>query len=140
LTDDTVAKATGRPAHLWGIRNRVLCALLTGSVAAALILASIGSMPTRGVHASPPPPRTLTGQTPDVVVHGTPTLRGHHDPNAALTLDIGLGVHNPAQLDALIAAASDPASPQYGHYLTNAQYLAQFAPTAQEVQDVRDWA
>ena len=67
-------------------------------------------------------------------------VRAHHNAAATLTLNIGLGVHNRAQLDTLISAASDPQSPAYGHYLTRAQYLASFAPTAQDVQDVRHWA
>jgi kumamolisin len=49
-------------------------------------------------------------------------------------------VHNSTAIDALIAAASDRSNPQYGHYLTRAQYLARFAPTRQEEQAVQDWA
>ena len=93
-----------------------------------------------GVRAAPPPPRVLGHQTPDVVVDGAAARRGPHDPSAALTLDIGLAVHDSAALDALIVAASDPASPSYGHYLTQQEYKARFAPTDAEVAAVRDWA
>jgi len=90
--------------------------------------------------AAAPPRRALAGQTPAVVADGVATRRGHHDPAAPLTLNIGLAVRDAAALDGVIAAASDPASPEYGHYLTNAQYMARFAPTDAAVQAVRDWA
>ena len=79
----------------------------------------------------------LSRQTPAVVAQHKANVRAHHNAAATLTLNIGLGVHNRAQLDTLISAVSDPQSPAYGHYLTRAQYLASFAPTAQDVQDVR---
>ena len=56
-----------------------------------------------------------------------------------LRLNVGLAVHDSAGLDALIRAASTPGSPQYGHYLTNAQYMATYAPTAAEVQTASGW-
>jgi len=119
------------------VRTKTVLALLSAGVIA--LSPALGRF-TSGVHASGPPQHTLAAQTPDVVAHGAATLRGHYDPNAPLTLDIGLGVHNSSDLDAIIAAASDPTSPQYGHYLTNDAYLARFAPTDAEVQGVRDWA
>ncbi len=110
--------------------------------AALVILATTplanGLVPSAG--AAPLPPRVLAGQTPDVVVKGRAVLRGHHDPAALLTLNIGLKVRDSAGLDALIAAAGDPANPAYGHYLTNDQYLARFAPLPQDALAVRDWA
>ncbi len=72
-------------------------------------------------------------------VRGGP-LAAPANPSALLILAIALGVHNPAALDALIAAASDPHGPSYGHYLTHAQYLDTYAPTEAEAQAVRDWA
>ncbi len=119
------------------MRKRSLFALLG---AGALIATPTLGVHGPGAHAAPPPPRILTGQTPDVVAGGGAALRGHHDPHDALTLNIGLGVHEGAALDGIIAAAGDPASPSYGHYLTNDQYMARFAPTGAEVQAVRDWA
>ncbi len=122
------------------IRKKITMALLTTIVAGALTLTPALSDRVPGAHASPPPPHILVGQTPDVVMQGRAVLRGHHDPTALLHLNIGLGVHDSAALDEAIAAASTPGSPQYGHYLTRAQYLAQFAPTDAEVADVRAWA
>ena len=48
-------------------------------------------------------------------------------------------MHDSAGLDAVIRAASTPGSPQFGHYLTPAQYTAEYAPTAAEVAAVRSW-
>jgi len=95
---------------------------------------------SRAVGSAVPARRTLAGQTPVIVLDGAATLRSHHDPAASLTLNIGLAVRDSAALDGLIAAASDPASPQYGHYLTPAQYIERFAPADTEVQAVRAWA
>ena len=93
------------------------------------------SLPSEAIHI-----HVLAGQTPPLVTRAQATFRGRHNVAAPLTLNIGLGAHNAAQLDAFIAAASTPGNPQYGHYLTNAEYMARFAPTPQEVRAVRDWA
>lgn len=39
----------------------------------------------------------------------------------------------------LISAVTTPGSPQYGHYLSPAQFRAQFAPSATDVQGVQQW-
>ena len=44
-----------------------------------------------------------------------------------------------AALDAAVAAVSDPASGQYHHFLTPAQYRNQFEPTDAEVAAVSNW-
>jgi kumamolisin len=120
-----------------GVRQpRPLALLMTGVV----ILVSALSSRARGAQPSPLPRHALAGQTPNAVIRGAATQRAHHSPNAVLTLHIGLGVHNAAAIDALIAAASNRSNPQYGHYLARAQYRARFAPTRQEEQAVQDWA
>lgn len=83
--------------------------------------------------------KPVQGVTPAAVAQGRAATRGRHDPNHVLNLNVGLGVHNSAQLDALIQAASTPGDPLYGHYLTNEQYMAQYAPTAAEVQAAVSW-
>src|SRR5919202_1170300 len=115
---------------------RPLVLLMTG---VAILVPALSSR-ALGAQPSSPPRHALAGQTPNAVVRGAATQHAHHSPNAVLTLHIGLGVHNSAAIDALIAAASNRSSPQYGHYLTRAQYLARFAPTRQEEQAVQDWA
>ena len=56
-----------------------------------------------------------------------------------MQVNVGLAVRNPAQLDDLIAAASTPGSPSYGRYLTQEEYLADFAPTDASVAAARAW-
>lgn len=52
---------------------------------------------------------------------------------------VWLAPRNQNQLTALAQAVSDPSSPQYGQFITPAQYAAQFAPTADQVASVSSW-
>jgi len=104
---------------------------------AALAVTALGAIPGR---AAPPPDHTLTGQTPDVVAHGKAKQIGHHKADDVLTLDVVQSVRDTAGMDAFIAAVSDRHNPLYKHYLTKAQYKAQYAPTDQDTQAVQDWA
>ena len=58
---------------------------------------------------------------PAVVTGGQATLQGRFSASALLHINVGLAVRNSHQLDQLIAAASTPGNPQYGHYLTESQ-------------------
>jgi hypothetical protein len=51
-----------------------------------------------------------------------------------LNLAIGLPLRNEAALDTLLAQLADPTSSQHGHYLTAAQFAAEFGPTEQDYQ------
>jgi subtilase family serine protease len=46
---------------------------------------------------------------------------------------VWLAPRNAAQLDALAQAVSDPASSQFGQFISDSQFQAQFAPTAAQV-------
>jgi cell division septation protein DedD len=60
---------------------------------------------------------------------------GERGANAATHITVTLAYNNKAQLDQLVKDQSDPTSPSYHQYLSNAQFNAQFAPTAsQEAQ------
>ena len=83
--------------------------------------------------------KAVAGDTPASVAQGKASLQRRHDPNAVFRVNVGLGVRDSAGLDALIRAASTPSSPDYGHYLTQKQYLAQYAPTDAEVSAVESW-
>ncbi len=52
---------------------------------------------------------------------------------------VWLAPRNAAQLDALAQAVSDPTSAQYGQFISDAQYNAQFAPTGAQVSAAIDW-
>src|SRR3954468_15374823 len=57
-----------------------------------------------------------------------------------LQLAIGLPARDPAGLDAFIAEVSDPASPNFRHYLTPEQFAERFGPTPAEYQAVVNFA
>src|SRR5438552_14646985 len=93
-----------------------------------------------GVNASPAWAASPTGpplQKPDT----TPGLQhankiGHTDPNRLLSVEVSLALRNEPALESLIAQISDRKSPNYGHYLTAAQFTAAYAPTTSQVQVV----
>ena len=53
-----------------------------------------------------------------------------------LDLDVVLAGQDPAGLAQAVAAVSTPGSPDYRHYLTAAQYAAEYGPSAAEVAQV----
>jgi hypothetical protein len=57
-----------------------------------------------------------------------------------LNLAIGLPLRNPDELKTLIGELYDPASPNFRHYLTTAEFTARFGPTEQDYQAVMDFA
>jgi kumamolisin len=115
------------------VRGRLVVLALAGAYALGISLA-LGS---GAAHAAATKP--IKGDTPAPVAQGKATAHGHHNGADVLRLNVGLAVRDSSGLDALIRAASTPGSPQYGHYLTNAQYLAKYAPTEAEVRAARSW-
>jgi Pro-kumamolisin, activation domain len=73
------------------------------------------------------------------VEEGLAVPRAPHASNEVLTVNVSLAARESSALDGLIQAASTPGSPGYGHYLTQAQYLARYAPTASELDAVTAW-
>ncbi len=55
------------------------------------------------------------------------------DPSRTIDVQLSLQLRDRAQLDDLIRRVSAPGSPDYGKYLTPAQFDAQFGPTAAQV-------
>jgi hypothetical protein len=114
-------------------RRRAVLAALAVAAFAALGLASAGPSIARSSD------QPVAHDTPAVVAQGKAQNRGHHNGNELFRLNVGLTVRNSSGLDALIKAASTPGSPQYGHYLTNAQYMSSYAPTDADVQSASAW-
>jgi subtilase family serine protease len=54
-----------------------------------------------------------------------------------ITLQVQLALHNQAQADAELAAISDPDSATYGQFLTDEEFNAKYAPTAEDVAAVQ---
>jgi subtilase family serine protease len=88
---------------------------------------------------TPPAPgaglTSLAGQVPPVVASGSAVDLGPHDPGAVLSINLGLPLHNQAQLEAAIATQASR-----GSYLTRQQFIATYAPTAAQVRSVTSWA
>src|ERR1700691_2263629 len=57
-----------------------------------------------------------------------------------LNLAIMLPLRNQTQLTSLLARLNDPTSPDYGHFLTVAEFTEQFGPTAQDYAAVVNFA
>jgi subtilase family serine protease len=56
-----------------------------------------------------------------------------------VSFDLNLSLRNAAGAQALLTAISTPGSAQYRHYLTQAQWIARFAPTADAVSSAKSW-
>ncbi len=80
----------------------------------------------------------------------TTTLSGNHAFEAAnlsfpaaanhpLTVHVSFALRNRAALTKLLSELNDPASPQYHHWLTPAEFEARFGRTQAEVAAVREW-
>ncbi|HEY8764394.1 MAG TPA: Ig-like domain repeat protein [Solirubrobacteraceae bacterium] len=102
----------------------------------ALAVAAAGANANAGPGSNA---RLLRGDVPALVASGRAAGHGHHAGADVLDVNVGLGVRDSSGLDALIAAASTPGNPQYGHYLTQAQYMARYAPTSADVQAATSW-
>lgn len=106
------------------VRPRRLAALAVVLIAASVYAGGASSRTGRAAS------RPVTGDTPAAVAHGQAGLHGRHNPNDVLTLNVGLAVRDSGQLDALIKS---------GTVLTDAQYMADYAPTDAEAAATRAW-
>ncbi len=134
------------------LRLFVKCCICASAVVFFLVSVSIsrvarvhaGQAPTEAVPARVQAPRVTAIQA-----SGSQKLSGHRTPTISkapmvslfpttsqLNLVLALPLRNQAQLNALLAAISNPHSPQYRHYLTVAQFAADYGPTAADYQAV----
>ena len=65
----------------------------------------------------------------EAVKNGSAQNNGHLKADTTLQLDVVLPLRDPAALSALLADIYNPASANYHHYLTPAEFTAQFGPT-----------
>jgi hypothetical protein len=84
------------------------------------------------------PRRVLPARLPAVVrsLHAIGSVPGTNQ----FHLAIDLPARQPAALAAFLRRLQDPASPDYHHYLTPAQFAEQFGPTAADYQAAIDFA
>ncbi|MDR3456203.1 MAG: protease pro-enzyme activation domain-containing protein [Verrucomicrobiae bacterium] len=88
--------------------------------------------------AAAPVMKTLTGHVPQAATMLAAT--GALPATNQLNLVIGLPLRNREGLTNLMQQIYDPSSPNYHHFLTPEQFTAQFGPTEQDYQAVKDFA
>jgi subtilase family serine protease len=82
--------------------------------------------------------QVLSGHVPRAVADSR--ALNHLADTTRLNLSIGLPLRNQNELDALLAQLQDPASPNFGHYLSAQQFAAEFGPTEQDYQALIQFA
>jgi subtilase family serine protease len=82
--------------------------------------------------------KVLPGHVPP----GVPALisKGRLPATNQLRLAIGLPMRDRAGLDNFVAQVSDPANPNFRHFLTREQLTARFGPTPQDYEAVKEFA
>src|SRR5208283_50867 len=85
-------------------------------------------------HAQAAERQMLHGHVPAAVAQLSPV--GSLPSTHRLNLAIGLPLRNQEALTKLLQQIYDPASPNYHHYLTPAQFTEQFGPTEADYQAV----
>ena len=100
------------------------------SVALAMGLASVA------FGSGPGPLRSLPKRVPDVV--GRSVDLGHSDANRVLHVAVSLPYGDPDGMQAYVDSVSDPASPNYGKFLTPEEVGARFGLADDDVQSVVD--
>jgi subtilase family serine protease len=114
-------------------RYKLPTVLLAG-VTALGVMAAVGSASA----ATPPPARqALAGSLPGWL-HQANDL-GAAPASQQVSFGVLLNMRNEAAAAATIKAVSEPGSRDYGHWLTNAQFDARFAPTHSSVAAVESW-
>ncbi len=83
---------------------------------------------------------TLHGHVPVAVSYLQTSSSGRLDSEKMMQISIGLPLRNEAALSNLLQQISDPASPNYRHYLTPAQFTDAFGATEKDYQAVIDFA
>jgi len=82
--------------------------------------------------------QTLPGRVPPAVAHRQ--ALGRLPGGTPMHLSIGLPLRNPVGLTNLLAQIYNPASTNYHHFLTPAQFTERFGPTPGDYQALADFA
>ena len=82
--------------------------------------------------------KTLHGHVPAITSKLTSV--GRVNATNELHLAIGLAVPNPEAMSNMVEQVADPASPNYRHYLTTAEFTEKFGPTESDVEAVTKFA
>jgi xanthomonalisin len=106
--------------------------MLAATATAALLAGLACAAPARGAaHA------VLSLHVPEIVAAHQARLAAVPDPQARMDLSVSLPQRNQDKLYALLRDIYDPASPQYRHYLSVAQFTERFGPSAADYEAAR---
>lgn len=108
------------------------------AVAFAVALALVGG-PRAGSSGQAGAPSGAPGSvlvTTDAVPLPTGATVAPLPANAPVRLSLTLAFSNSSRLAGLLAAVSDPTSPEYRHFVTFAQFVREFGPAASSVDEV----
>ena len=116
------------------LNRRLSCAYLLSALGAAAACSSGGG--------SAPSPKVNTAS---VAVFAHPTwatperLTGEVASDQVIPIQVHLQLRDASGAAATLAAISDPGNPEYGHFLTDAEYDARYGATDADVAAVRDY-
>ncbi len=110
-------------------------ALAVGALAPAVASPAAAGPAAAGAAGAALPGHIVLSQAVPHVPAGS-TQFGSPPAGQVLHLDAVLAPQDPAGLARAVAAVSTPGSPDYRHYLSAAQYAAQYGPTTSEVAQV----
>ncbi|HEX7738038.1 MAG TPA: S53 family peptidase [Marmoricola sp.] len=108
---------------------------------AAAVIAAAATAVTLSTAITPAQASPQRHRLPDSKPHWLSKAKAGGDVANGAQIQFGvlLKMRNQTAADDLARRVSDPASADYGKYLTSAQFRAQFAPTQQQVSAVRSW-
>ena len=116
-----------RSSHLWKLPVAVAGALCVAALAATAQAAGPNGPGRHVLQGTRPSWTSAVPKTANV-------------PSAQLVhAKVWLAPRNSAQLDTLAQAVSDPTSSQFGRFISDDEYRAQFAPTASQLAQVTQW-
>src|SRR5437867_2585904 len=70
---------------------------------------------------------------------GQATDRGRAPASFPLSIVVGLDLHHKAELEEFLADVSDPASPNFQHFLSQDEFNDRYGPTQEEEDSVVQW-
>ncbi len=138
----------GSVARLWNQEcfkpEKMMCRMTLpirrAARAAGTTLALLG-LSTLAAFAAPAPARVaLAGHLPDPSILAVSHSLGRLHTSAPVSLALVLLLRNKAALDDFLARVSDPADPQFGRYMTAAQFAATYSPAPADYAAVAAYA
>jgi kumamolisin len=126
-----------KPNNWWKILV-VLSFILALGLSVGMALAALPAASTTGAASHNAPPN-MADTVPQQVRDGSATLVGKHANADTLVVLFMLPFKDQAGLEAFLADVSNPASPNYRHYLTLDEENARYNPDVSREQNVNSW-